>query len=69
MRKPSASGALGSGVVVLCAYEMAALTSRRLPTVSALCREHRWLEAAMLAVLLAHLHHQPRIRVILQETV
>lgn len=45
-------------LVVLCTYEAAAVTSRRLPTLSQLCRRRRWVEAALLAVLLAHLHVQ-----------
>lgn len=47
-----------TAVVALCAYETVAITSRRLPTVSALCRRRRWVEAALLAVLITHLHHK-----------
>jgi hypothetical protein len=45
-----------TAVVGICLYEAAAITSRRVPTVSMLCRHHRWAEAVLLAVLLAHLH-------------
>ena len=47
-----------SAVVAICAYETAAITTGLVPTVSALCRRRRWVEAALLAVLLAHLHHR-----------
>ena len=46
-----------SAVVAICAYEATAILTGRLPTVSVLCRRRRWVEAALLAVLLAHLHH------------
>jgi hypothetical protein len=50
------SPATRTAVVALCAYEAVAVTSRRIPTVSMLCRRHRWTEALLLAVLIAHLH-------------
>lgn len=41
----------------LCVYEIAAILSRhRLPTVSVLCRKHRWAEALFLSWLVVHLH-------------
>jgi hypothetical protein len=46
----------GGAVVALCVYEACALTSGKLPSVSALCRKSRLVEAGLLAVLLAHLH-------------
>ena len=49
-----------SAVVALCAYEGAAITTGRLPMLSTLCRRHRWVEALLLAALLAHLHHKVR---------
>jgi hypothetical protein len=39
-----------------CAYEVFALTTRRTPTLSKMCRNHRWFEAALLIVLVAHFH-------------
>jgi hypothetical protein len=54
----TADSAGKAALVLLCSYEAAAVTSRRLPTVSMLCRRCRWVEAALLAVLLAHLHVQ-----------
>ena len=57
-RAVAAAGRAGEAMVIgLCLYETAAIASRRLPTVSALCRRRRWVEAALLAVLIAHLHH------------
>lgn len=46
-----------SAFAAMCAYEAAAIASRRAPTVSMLCRRHRWAEAALLGFLLVHLHH------------
>lgn len=50
------SRATTSAVVGLCAYEVAAITTGRLPTVTALCRRFRWMEAALIGLLLTHLH-------------
>lgn len=41
---------------VMCGYECAAIATGRAPTVSALCRRRRWVEAGLLAFLLLHLH-------------
>lgn len=57
---PVADKAGKTAVVALALYETAAITTRRLPTVSQLCRRRRWVEAALLAVLLVHLHLQDR---------
>jgi len=51
-----------TAVVGLALYEVAAITTRRLPTVSQLCRRRRWVEVALLAVLLTHLHVQADTR-------
>jgi hypothetical protein len=46
-------------VVVGCAYEIAALVTRsKTPTISALCRKHRWLEGMFLAGLVVHFHYK-----------
>jgi len=46
-------------VVAGCAYEIAALVTRsKTPTISALCRKHRWLEAAFLVGLVVHFHYE-----------
>lgn len=41
----------------LCAYECVSVLTGRAPTISALCRRRRWVEAGLLAFLLLHLHH------------
>lgn len=47
-----------------CAYEVAALIAgwggkpTRLPTLSRLCRKHRWLEVLLFSWLVAHFHYQ-----------
>lgn len=53
-----AERAAKAAVVVLCEYESDAITAGLFPTVSQLCRRHRWIEAVLLAVLLWHLHLQ-----------
>ena len=46
-------------VVAGCLYEIAALvTGSKTPTISALCRKHRWLEGAFLVGLVIHFHYQ-----------
>lgn len=50
--------ATAAAVIGLCVYETAAMLTGRVPTVSALCRKYRLVEAALLAVLLAHLHYE-----------
>lgn len=49
--------AAGIAVIGLCVYETAAMMSGR-PTVSALCRRYRACEAALLVILLTHLHYE-----------
>lgn len=49
--------AAGVAVVGLCIYETAAMITGR-PTVSALCRRYRVCEAALLVILLTHLHYE-----------
>ena len=46
-------------VVAGCAYEITALVTRgRTPTISALCRKHRWLEGVFLLGLIVHFHYK-----------
>lgn len=46
-------------VVVGCAYEITALVTRsKTPTISALCRKHRWLEGMFFAGLVIHFHYK-----------
>lgn len=52
--------ALKTAVGFICAYEMFAIVSHRVPTISSLCRHHRSVEAALLGVLIVHLHHKEK---------
>lgn len=47
-------------VAVVCAYEVAAITTDTVPTVSHLCRKKRWLTPVVLAGLAVHLIHRPK---------
>lgn len=48
-----------TAVVAGCAYEIVAVVTRsKTPTISALCRKYRWLEAAFLIGLLIHFHYK-----------
>jgi hypothetical protein len=48
--------ALRGGVSACCAYEIVALTTRKVPTISDLCRRHRMVQVAMTVAWLAHVH-------------
>lgn len=50
--------AAGIGVIAICVYETVAMLTGRVPTVSALCRRYRLVEAALLVILLTHLHQE-----------
>lgn len=43
-----------------CAYESFALATKRAPTLSHLCRTHRWIEGLLLAWLVLHFHYLRR---------
>jgi hypothetical protein len=43
-------------VAIACAYEIAAITTGRVPTLSWVCRHHRAFEAVLIAVLILHFH-------------
>lgn len=45
-----------SAISALCAYEIVAIGTGKVPTISALCRKHRALEALFFAWLVVHLH-------------
>lgn len=45
-------------VIGVCSYEIVAMATGRAPTVSALCRRYRVVEAMLLAALLVHLHYE-----------
>lgn len=49
------------GVALACGYEVAAITTGRVPTITILCGRHRMLAPAVLAVLALHLYRQPPI--------
>lgn len=44
------------GVSLLCGYELAAIATGKVPTLSQIFRRHRIAEAAFIGWLLAHLH-------------
>lgn len=44
----------------LCAYEVAAIGTGRVPTVTMLCARNRWLAPVVLSALAVHLYRQPR---------
>lgn len=49
------------GVVVACAYEVGAITTGKVPTITMLCGRYRWLAPAVIAVLAVHLYRQPPV--------
>lgn len=52
--------ALKGAVLVLCAYETAAIVSGRVPTVTALSRRYRAVEVALIAAFIADVHTHER---------
>ena len=44
----------------LCSYEVAAITTGRVPTLTRLSREHRWLGPVLVITLAVHLYRQPQ---------
>lgn len=54
--------ALRATVATVCAYEVAAISTGRVPTVSALCHQRRWLTPCVLGGLALHLLITPRRR-------
>jgi hypothetical protein len=43
----------------LCSYEVAAVTTRRMPTLTQLCRRHPWLAPVLIGSLTVHLYRHP----------
>lgn len=41
-----------------CAYEVFALSTRKVPTLSKFCRTHRWFEVTLLVALIVHFHRE-----------
>lgn len=46
------------GVVAVCGFEIAAITTGKVPTITMLCARHRLLAPAVLTVLAVHLYRQ-----------
>ena len=44
-----------------CGFEIAAITTGRIPTITALCARHRWLGPAVLLTLAVHLYRVPKV--------
>ena len=44
----------------LCAYEVAAIATGRVPTLTRLSARYPWLKWVLVAALAVHLHRQPR---------
>lgn len=61
-RRPSVEDVLHQVIAVGVAYEVTAWASRsRLPTLSELCREHRWFEGLLLGWLILEFHYEKRV--------
>lgn len=45
-------------VVAACLYETAAITTGKVPPISTMCRQHRWIEVLFLGGLAVHLHDE-----------
>jgi hypothetical protein len=43
-------------LIGLCEYEQFAIMTGRVPTISTVCRKHRWVEALLVAAFALHLH-------------
>ena len=52
--------ALKSVALVLCAYEIAAIATGKVPTVSALSHRYLWFEAALLGAYVLDVHYLQR---------
>lgn len=48
--------ALKGVVVAGCSYELFAITTGLVPTITALCKKFRWAEAALFGALIADMH-------------
>lgn len=48
-------------VGVACSYEVAAITSKKVPTISQMCKKHRWLEVVIVGLLVIHLHRKEAV--------
>lgn len=57
-RPRSGLTATGAVVCTCCTYEVAAILSQRVPTISQMCKQHRWAEVVIVGWLLIHLHRK-----------
>lgn len=57
-RSSEAVRATGRIIVGLFSYEVFALATGTVPTLTELCRRYRWVEATILAVWLTHVHRK-----------
>lgn len=46
----------------LCGFEVAAICTGKVPTLTALSAKHRWLGPVLVGALAIHLWHSPRIK-------
>jgi hypothetical protein len=56
-----------AAISTACAYEIAAIITKKVPTISYLCRKHRWAEVLLLSWLMVHLHRR-REDLLIEET-
>lgn len=49
-------------VAAVCAYEVAAISTDRCPTVSSLCHQRRWLTPVIVGGLAVHLLARPKVK-------
>lgn len=47
-------------VLLGCSWELTALLTDRIPTITALSRQHRWLAPTVLTTLAVHFYRQPK---------
>lgn len=51
----------------LCGFEVLAITTRRVPTLTELSSRHRWLAPMLVGALAVHLYRAPRVQVIIAD--
>jgi hypothetical protein len=49
-----------SAILSLCGYEIVAVSTGKVPTLSALSQRHRWFAPLLIAGLTGHLYFDPR---------
>lgn len=53
-----------SAIVAACGYEILAITTKKIPTISMICRKYRVAEVAFLAWLIVHFHKKTEDQII-----